>query len=122
MDVVDDSSTCSEGERQPKTYTRLTRSKDAKLKGVSLLQENSQEGVKGRASEKTLKKGRAAKGGAKKRAAAEATTGQPKPTTNVSKDDGAVVGGCANLGSGPPKIAVAGIGVGDSGEGGPGGK
>ena len=32
--------------------------------------------------------------------------------------DGAIDGGCADVGSGPPKIAVVGVGVEGSGEGG----
>ena len=75
VDVVEDSSPHSEGGGHNKTYTRLTRSKDAKLKGVSMSQENSQEAVKGRGGEKSLKKMRAAKGGAKKRVGTETTIG-----------------------------------------------
>ena len=74
IDVVDDSDHHSEDDNQPLVYTRLTRSKDAKLKGVTVSQENSQVGSKGRASEKAPKKGRLVKGGVKKRAAAAATT------------------------------------------------
>jgi hypothetical protein len=117
-DVVDNTSARSEGEGQPITYTRLTRSKDVKLKAVSASQENSQEGVKGRGSEKAMKKGRVAKGGAKKRAHVEVASGQPKPTANASQGDGVVDGGCADFGSGPPEVAVAAIGVEGSGEGG----
>ena len=118
VDVVADSSAHSEGGGQPKTYTRLTSSKDAKLKGAFVSQENSQEAVKGRGGEVALKKVRAPKGGGKKRVGEEATTGQPKPPTNVSQVDGAVDGGCANVGKGPPNIAVAGVAVEGSGEGG----
>ena len=62
VDVVEDTSTRSEGEGQPITYTWLTRSKDAKLKVVSVLQGGCQrtwkregiekrEGGKGRCQE-----------------------------------------------------------------------
>jgi hypothetical protein len=118
VDAVEDTSAHSEGEEHPLTYKRVTRSKDAKLKAISASQENSEEGVKPKKSEKALKKGRVAKGGAKKRGAAEVAVGQPKPTANASQGDGLVEGGCADVGAGPSKIAVAGIGVEGSGEGG----
>ena len=118
VDVVADSSARSERGGQPKTYTRMTKSKDAKLKGVYVSQETSPEAGKGRGGEVAVKKVRAPKGGVKKRVGAEAAIGHPKPPTNVGQVDGAVDGGCADVGSGPPKVAVAGIAVEGSGEGG----
>ena len=118
IDVVEDSEVFREGEGPPKEYTRLTRSKDAKLKGVTASQENSQVAIKGRGSEKATKKGKAVKGGGKKRAATEAATGQPTPPGGASQEAGTDVGVEAELGSGPPETAVARSGVEDSGEGG----
>lgn len=118
VDVVDDSSVRCEAEGPTKTYTRLTRSKDAKLKGVSVSEDNSEDGGKGRGGDKALKKARAPKGCAQKRSAVEAGIDPPKPTTNVSQEDGAVVVGDAEVGSGPGKIAAVGSGVEGCGEGG----
>ena len=81
--MVDDSDHHSKDDNQPIVYTRLTRSKDVKLKGVTVLHENSQVASKGRVSEKAPKKGRPAKGGVKRRATAAATTGQ-----STTPDDG----------------------------------
>ena len=118
IDVVDDTDDRSQDNNAPIVYKRLTRSKDAKLKGVTVSQENSQVGSKGRASEEAPKKMRLAKGGAKRRATAAAATGQP-----ITPDDGrqeveTVVGGVVEHGSGPPNIAVGGSGVEVSGDGG----
>jgi hypothetical protein len=122
VDVVDNTSPRSEGEGQLITYTRMTRSKDAKLKAVSVSQENSQEVIKVRGNEKALKKGRVAKGGAKKRGPAEVAIGQPNPIANASQGDGVVDGGCADSEAEIPQVAVAAIGVEGSGEGGPRGE
>jgi hypothetical protein len=65
-----------------------------------------------------LKKARALKGCAKKRSAVEAGIDPPKPTTNVSQEDGAVVVGDVEVGSGPGKMDVVGSGVEGCGEGG----
>ena len=118
MDVVGNTSTHSEGEGGPITYKRVTRSKDAKLKAVSASQDNSQEVINVRGSEKPLKKGRIAKGVAKKRGPTEVAIGQPKPTANASQGDGVVDGGCADVDPRIPQVAVAAIGVEGSGEGG----
>lgn len=83
VDAVEDTSAHSEGEEHPLTDRRVTRSKDAKLKAIPASQENSEEGVKPKKNEKALKKGRVAKGGAKKRGAAEVAVGQPKPRANA---------------------------------------
>ena len=111
IDVVDDTDDRSQDDNAPIVYKRLTRSKDAKLKGVSMSQENSQVGNKGRASEEAPRKGRLAKGVVKRRAAAAVATGQP-----ITPDDGkneieTVVSGIVGHGSGPPNIAVGGSGV-----------
>ena len=58
INVMDDTDHHSKDDNQPLVYTRLTRSKDAKLKGVTMSQENSQVDSKGRANEKAPKKGR----------------------------------------------------------------
>ena len=60
--VVDDTDDCSQDDNAPIMYKRLTRSKDAKLKGVTVSQENSQVGNKRRASEEASKKRRLTKG------------------------------------------------------------
>ena len=108
IDVVDDTDDRSQDLTPPQEFRRLTRSKDAKLKGVTVSQENSQVGSKGRATEKPPKKGRAAKGGVKKVAATAAATGQ---ATNAD-----VVDVAPQHGSLSPKTAVDGSGVGDGGE------
>jgi hypothetical protein len=46
IDVVDDTNHHSKDDNPPLVYTRLTRSKDVKLKGVTVSQENSQVGNK----------------------------------------------------------------------------
>ena len=56
IDVVDDTNNHSEDDNPPREYIRLTRSKNAKLKGVTMSQENSQVGSKGRASERPEKR------------------------------------------------------------------
>ena len=116
IDVVADSEVIREVEGPVKEYRRLTRSKDAKLKGVTASQENSQVGVKGRGSEKGMKKGRAPKGGARKGVATETGNGEPVIAGDASQEVGPVVG--VEAGSGPPQTAVARTGVQDSGEGG----
>jgi hypothetical protein len=83
IDVVDDTDHHSEDDNQPLVYTRLTRNKDAKLKGITVSQENSHVGSKGRASEKAPKKERPTKEGVKRRGAATAAIGQP-----ITPDDG----------------------------------
>ena len=56
IDVVDDTDDRSENNNPPKVYTMVRRSKDAKLKGVTVSQENSHVGSKGPAIERTPKK------------------------------------------------------------------
>ena len=109
--VVDDTDDCSQDDNAPIMYKRLTRSKDAKLKGVTVSQKNNHVGNKGRASEEAPRKGRLAKGGVKRRVAAAVATGQP-----ISSDDGrheveTVVSGIVEHDSGSPNIAVGGSGM-----------
>ena len=119
---MDDIDHHSEDDNQPLVYTRFTKNKDAKLKGVTVSQENSRVGSKGRASEKAPKKWRIAKGGVKRQAAATVATGQPITPDDGRQEVGAFVGGIVEHGRGPPNIAVGGSGVEDSGEGGGKGK
>ena len=118
IDVEDNTDDRFEDVTPPKDYTRLTRSKDAKLKGVTVSQDNSQVGSKGRASEKAPKKGRVAKGGVKKLATTAATTGQPISADEGRPEVGVVVGVVPEHGSISPKTTVDGSGVEDGGEGG----
>ena len=120
IDVVDDTDDHSEDDHEPFVCTRFTRSKDAKLKGVTVSQENNHVGSKGRANEKAPKKGTTTKRGVKRRAAAAAATVQPITPDDGRQEVGVVVGGVVKHGSGPPNIAVGGSGVEDSGEGGKG--
>jgi hypothetical protein len=116
IDVVDDTDHYSEDDNQPLVYTRLTKSKDTKLKGITVSQDNSQVGSKGRASEKAPKKERPAKEGLNRRGAAAAAIGQPITPDDGRHEVGVVVGGVVDYGSGPPNIVVGWSGVEDSGE------
>jgi hypothetical protein len=111
IDVVDDNDDRSEDDNAPKVYMRLTRSKNAKLKGVTVSQANSQVGSKGRASEEASKTERAAKGGVKKRATTAATT-EPLITSNDGRPEvGVIVGAVPEHGSISPKTTVDESGV-----------
>lgn len=116
--MVDDSDHHSEDNNQPLVYTKLTKSKNAKLKGVTVSQENNQVGSKGCASENAFKNGRPAKEGMKRRATTVAAIGQPIIPDDGRHEIGAVVGRIVEHDSGPPNIAVGRSGVEDSGEGG----
>jgi hypothetical protein len=118
IDVVEESEVGLEREGATKQYTRLTRSKDSKLKSVTASQDNSQMAIKGRGSEKGTKKGKAVKVVGKKRAATSAGTGQPSHPGGASQEGGTDVGVETELGDGPRETAVARSGVQDSGEGG----
>jgi hypothetical protein len=118
IDVVDDTDDHSQDDNALKVYTRLRRSKNAKLKGVTVLQENSQVGRSGRTSEEAPKKWRAANEGVKKRAATAAAIGQPITADDGRLEVGAIVGGVPEHGNISPKTTVDESGVEDGGVGG----
>ena len=116
IDVVDDTDDRSQNDNRPKVYTRMTRSKDAKLKGVTVSQENSHEGSKGPAIERTPKKAKVVKGGVKKRVEVAAVNGMPITVDDGKPELGGVVGTVLEHGSISPTPAVDGSGVEDGGE------
>ena len=98
VDVVEVSYVPSEDENPPKQSVRVTRSKDAKGKAISVAPRNSEAGMKASRSEKVYRKEKVVRGGGSKGCGNEDGAGQPTSHAPATQEGAESQGGmCKSL-------------------------
>ena len=97
IDVVEVSYVPSEDENPPKQSVRVTRSKDAKGKGVSVAPDHSEAGMKESRPEKVYRKKKAVRGGGNKGCGTEDGTAQPSSAAGATREGDYSQGGMWKL-------------------------